>query len=68
MKKFYLIFSTLLLVLALNNNLKAQDVLLPEGPFKNFVISTYPSGFVNVDGNGRRLLDSTCVYIRTVDS
>lgn len=67
MKKFYILF-WILVLLSFQNHLKAQDVLLPEGPFKNFLINKYPSCFVNVEGNGYRLLDTTCTAIITEDS
>ncbi len=61
-----LIFSVILLTLV--HNLSAQDVSLPDGEFRNFLISRYPGCFVNTDINGQLMLNTTCAAITTEDS
>ncbi len=66
MKKLYLIFSILLIIFSLNNNLKAQNVPIPNGEFKDFLVSNYPSCFVNI--SGELLMNTSCSEITTEDS
>ena len=47
---------------------KAQDVSLPLGPFRDFLMSRYPSCFVNTNGNGELMLNTSCTAITTEDS
>lgn len=49
-------------------NTKSQDVSLPLGPFRDFLISRYPSCFVNVNGQGELMLNTACTAITTEDS
>lgn len=50
------------------NNTNAQDVSLPLGPFRDFLISRYPSCFVNTNGNGELMLNTSCNAITAEDS
>ena len=68
MKKIYPIFYALLLILTIQNNLKAQDVSIPDNEFRGFLISKYPSCFVNVDGNGNLMMNTNCSEIVGEDS
>jgi uncharacterized repeat protein (TIGR01451 family) len=61
-----LLFSIILINLV--HILSAQDVSLPLGPFRSFLISRYPGCFVNPDANGNLMLNTGCTAITTEDS
>jgi uncharacterized repeat protein (TIGR01451 family) len=66
MRKLYL-FSIILFNLVVSN-IHAQDVSLPDGEFRNFLLSRYPGCFINTDINGQLMLNTTCAAITTEDS
>jgi uncharacterized repeat protein (TIGR01451 family) len=66
MVKFYLFI--LIGLFNFSEAAKAQDVSLPLGPFRDFLVSRYPSCFVNQDINGNLMLNTSCTAITTEDS
>lgn len=47
---------------------RAQDVSLPLGPFRDFLIARYPGCFVNTNGQGELMINTACTAITTEDS
>jgi hypothetical protein len=56
------------LVLIFCCELKAQDVSIPEGSFKDYLMSRYPGCFVNLDIDGRLMMNTACTAITSEDS
>lgn len=62
------IFVWILAVTLTGTAVKAQDVALPLGPFRTYLLNKYPGCFVNPDGNGNLMLNTACTAITTEDS
>ena len=51
-----------------HKDVTAQDVSLPLGPFRDFLLARYPACFVNTDIDGYLMLNTACTAITTEDS